>query len=78
MRTDFFVLGGGEAASSSTVRRLLLDGQHTQKDKAREYHGRCLPAKHCYRYWQRKCAGRAWTRREGKLARREKGSRMTC
>jgi hypothetical protein len=34
MRTDFFVLGGGEAASSSTVRRLLLHCQHTQKDKA--------------------------------------------
>ena len=31
MRTDFFVFCGGEAASSSTVRQLLLHCQQTQK-----------------------------------------------
>ena len=40
MRTDFFVFGGGEAASSSTVRQLLLHCQQTRKGKAREYHSR--------------------------------------
>lgn len=52
MRTDFLVLPvDGGAASSSTVRQLLLECQQTQKGKAREYHGRCPPCAlqaHCY------------------------------
>src|SRR3712207_4293033 len=43
MRTDFLVFAGGAAASSSTVRQLLLQCQHKQSSKARESHGRCPP-----------------------------------
>jgi hypothetical protein len=51
MRTDFLVFVEGGAASSSTVRQLLLECQQTQKGKAREYRGHCPPCvlqAHCY------------------------------